>query len=146
MQKGHGRIGGHEVAMKSVTPLEVGFPHIQTVIKIWRTSSTNKTNEKELGYYLSSEPFDRRTPAQWLELIRGHWGGVEIRNHWRKDACLLEDKTRSRNPRLVGTLAMLRNLLLFMHKEEEPEATLPGFVEAIAADKRKAFSMLMRRY
>jgi hypothetical protein len=32
---------------------------------------------------------------------------------------LLEDKTRSRNPTLVGALALLRNTLLFMHKEQE---------------------------
>jgi len=111
--------------------MQVGFPHIQTVVKIWRKSTAYKTDEKEICYYLSSEPFDRRTPEQWLGLVRGHWGGVEIRNHWRKDACLLEDKTRSRNPTLV---------------EQDLHATLPGFVEDIAANKRKAFSMLMRRY
>jgi len=126
--------------------MQVGFPHIQTVVKIWRTSTANKTTEKEICYYLSSEPFDRRTPEQWLDLVRGHWGGVEIRNHWRKDAILLEDKTRSRNPVIVGSLAMLRNILLFMHKEQYLHATLPGFVEDIAADGNKPFSMLMRRY
>lgn len=126
--------------------MQVGFPHIQTVVKIWRKSSANKTEEKEIGYYLCSEPFGQRTPEQWLQLVRGHWGGVEIRNHWRKDACLLEDKTRSRNPTLVGVLAMLRNTLLFMHKEQDEHTTLPGFVEAIAANKNRAFSMLMRRF
>ena len=126
--------------------MQVGFPHIQTVVKIWRESTAYKTDEKEICYYLSSEPFDQRTPEQWLGLIRGHWGGVEIRNHWRKDAILLEDKTRSRNPTLVGALAMLRNILLFMYKEQDLHATLPGFVEDIAADKGNAFSMLMRRY
>ena len=126
--------------------MKVSFPHIQTVLKIGRTSTAFKTDEKEICYYLSSEPFDRRSPEQWLNLIRGHWGGVEIRNHWRKDAILLEDKTRSRNPAFVGTLAMLRNILLFTHKEQDKHATLPGFVEDIAADNNKAFSMLMRRY
>jgi len=126
--------------------MQVSFPHIQTVVKIWRKSTAYKTDEKEICYYLSSEPFDRRSPKQWLELVRGHWGGVEIRNHWRKDAILLEDKTRSRNPKLVGALGMLRNTLLFMHKEQDLHVTLPGFVEDIAADNNKAFSMLMRRY
>ena len=126
--------------------MQVGFPHIQTVVKIWRESTAYKTDEQEICYYLSSEPFDRRTPEQWLELVRGHWGGVEIRNHWKKDAILLEDKTRSRNPTMVGALAMLRNTLLFMHKEQEEHETLPGFVEAIAANGNNAFSMLTRRY
>ena len=40
----------------------------------------------------------------------------------------------------------LRNVLLFTHKEQDLHATLPGFVEEIAADKNKVFSMLMRRY
>jgi hypothetical protein len=126
--------------------MKIGFPHVQTVVKIWRESTAYKTTEKEICYYLSSEPFDQRTPEQWLNLIRGHWGGVEIRNHWRKDACLLEDKTRSRNPPLVGALAMLRNTLLFMYKEQSEQATLPGYVEAVAANNNKAFSMLMRRF
>ena len=126
--------------------MQVGFPHIQTVVKIWRESTAYKTDEQEICYYLSSEPFDQRTPKQWLELVRGHWGGVEIRNHWRKDAILLEDKTRSRNATIVGALAMLRNILLFTHKEQDLHSTLPGFVEDIAADKNKVFSMLMRRY
>ncbi len=126
--------------------MQVGFPHIQTVVKIWRKSTAYKTNEKEICYYLASEPFDQRTPEQWLQLVRGHWGGVEIRNHWKKDAILLEDKTRSRNPTLVGALAMLRNILLFTHKEQDKHKTLPGFVEAIAANGNNAFSMLMRQY
>ena len=126
--------------------MQVGFPHIQTVVKIWRESTAYKTTEKEVCYYLCSEPPDRRTPEQWLQLIRGHWGGAEIRNHWKKDAILLEDKTRSRNPTLVGALAMLRNTLLFMHKEQDEHTTLPGFVEAIAANKNAPFSMLMRRF
>ena len=95
-----------------------------------------------MGYYLGSEPFDLRTPEQWLQLVRRYWG----RNHWRKDACLLEDKTRSRNPTLVGALARLRNTLLFMHKEQDEHTTRPGFVEAIAANKNRAFPMLMRRF
>jgi hypothetical protein len=44
--------------------MQVGFPHIQTVVKIWRESTAYKTDEKEICYYLSSEPFDRRTPEQ----------------------------------------------------------------------------------
>ena len=40
---------------------------------------------------------------------------------------------------------MLRNILLFTYKEQDEHTTLPGFVEAIAADENKAFSMLMRR-
>jgi len=108
--------------------------------------SAYKRDEKEICYDLCSEPFDRRTPEPWLHLVRGHRGGVEIRNHGRKDACLYEGKTRSRNRTLVGALAMLRNILLFTHKEQEKQAARSGFVEEISADHHKAFSRLMRRY
>jgi len=76
------------------------------------------------GYYLSSALADSMSPEQWLEGIRGHWGGIEIRNHWRKDACLLEDKTRSRNPNTVAAMAMLRNCLLFFLSENKHTSML----------------------
>jgi len=33
-----------------------------------------------------------------------------------------------------------------MHKEQDLHPTLPGFVEDIAANSNKPFSMIMRRY
>ncbi|MCC5023982.1 MAG: hypothetical protein J6386_14875 [Candidatus Synoicihabitans palmerolidicus] len=48
-----------------------------------------------------------------LALIRGHWGGVEIRNHWRRDACWREDHSRTRNVNApLANLALLRSVLL----------------------------------
>jgi len=80
-----------------------------------------------------------------MQFIRGHWGGVEIRNHWRKDACLLEDATRSRNPNIVASLAMLRNCLLHFHEQQDHYDSLLAFTEAIAADPKLAFRTLMGR-
>jgi hypothetical protein len=42
-------------------------------------------------------------------------------------------------------MAMLRNILLFFFNEQETHTTLPGFVEAVAADSSKAYSMLKAR-
>lgn len=85
------------------------------------------------------------TPEQWLRLIRNHWGGIENRNHWRKDACLNEDKTRSRNPNIVASMAMLRNCLLFFLSREDT-SNINALTESVAADSSKAFDMLMRRF
>jgi hypothetical protein len=124
----------------------VNFPHVQTVIKVRRRSSTAKNpNGFETSYYVSSVAADAYTAKQWLALIRGHWGGIESRNHWRKDACLLEDKTRSRNPTIVAALAMLRNVVLFFFNDQQVHSTLTGFVEAVAADPSKAYSMIKAR-
>jgi hypothetical protein len=46
-------------------------------------------------------------PAQWLCLIRGHFGGVEVRKHWRSDAMLGEDRSRSRNPDLLANVPQI---------------------------------------
>ena len=40
-----------------------------------------------------------------LALVRGHWGGVEIRNHWRRDAVWGEDRSRTRHPGVLASLA-----------------------------------------
>ena len=132
--------------MIAVDPTSLNFPHVETVIKVRCKSSASKNKNKfECRYYISSIPMETYTAKQWLELIRGHWGGIEIRNHWRKDACLFEDKTRSRNPNIVATFAMLRNTVLFFFNNQQVHSTLNGFVEDVAADKTKAFSMLKGR-
>ncbi|RLA42524.1 MAG: hypothetical protein DRQ97_13900 [Gammaproteobacteria bacterium] len=117
------------------------------MIKVRRDSTAFKEDKDRLpGYYLSSRPVDSMTPEQWLEYIRGHWGGIEIRNHWRKDACLLEDKTRSRNPNTVATMAMLRNCLLFFLSEDPHTSNINALTEDIAADSDKALEMVTRRF
>ena len=132
--------------MQAVDPTNLSFPHVETVIKVRRQSSKAKDpNSFETSYYVSSIPAKTYTPKQWLTLIRGHWGGIESRNHWRKDACLFEDKTRSRNPTIVVTLAMLRNVALFFFNDQQVHSTLTGFVEAVAADSSKVYSMLKAR-
>jgi hypothetical protein len=82
--------------------MEVSFPHARTLLYIrsWRKVG-GQEGRWEDRYYLSSLESGRKMPEQWAHSVREHWGGVESRNHWRKDACLLEDKTRSRNPNIV---------------------------------------------
>jgi predicted transposase YbfD/YdcC len=121
----------------------MGFPHVETIIKVTRTSSKNKKGSKpETAYYISSASKEKYTDEQWMQLIRGHWGGIEIRNHWRKDACLLEDATRSRNPNIVGNLGMLRNCYLHFHEQQDKHKSLPALIEAVAADTKLAYRML----
>lgn len=101
---------------------------------------------REDAYYLTSLEADSKTPQQWLQTIRDHWGGVEIRNHWRKDAILFEDKTRSRNPHIVGNLILLRNVVLFFYAEHgDTYESLPAFIENLAASSRLALNLIRRR-
>jgi predicted transposase YbfD/YdcC len=97
-------------------------------------------------YYLSSLDKDDKSPEAWSALIRGHWAGVENRNHWRKDACLFEDKTRSRNPNIVGSLILLRNALLrVFDSQQDTYDSLPSLVESIAAKPQLAIDAIRKR-
>jgi hypothetical protein len=125
----------------------VEFPFARTLVIVdsWRESGQELGNPVR-RHYLSSLPRQKKSPQQWMEAIRGHWAGVENRNHWRKDACWLEDKTRSRNENIVGALILLRNALLRIYVDEgEPYGSLPAFSEALAANSRLALAAVSRR-
>ena len=98
-----------------------------------RTVKKTGQTTTEAHYYLSSALPHQYSPAQWLGLIRGHWGGVEIRNHWRRDALMGEDGSRSRNPSLLANLALLRSVLLALLAEHFPDRPLPQIREQLAA-------------
>lgn len=93
---------------------------------------TGKTTS-ETRYYLSSQDPAECTPAQWQQLVRGHWGGVEIRNHWRRDALWGEDASRTRNASALATLALLRNALFALLPEHLPHCSHPEIHELISS-------------
>lgn len=109
------------------------FPFARSLIILRNERTVKKTglSTKEPHYYLSSAYPEQYRPEQWLSLIRGHWGGVEIRNHWRRDAVLGEDRSRSRNPNLLANLALIRNALLSLLAQHCPEQSLPEVLERL---------------
>ena len=94
-----------------------------------RTAKKTGVTTTESRYYLSSAGPGQCQSSQWLKFIRGHWGGVEIRNHWRRDALMGEDGSRSRKPNLLANLALLRNALLALLADHFPETPLPQIQE-----------------
>lgn len=94
-----------------------------------RTVKKTATTTTESRYYLSSAPPESYRPEAWLDLIRGHWGGVENRNHWRRDALMGEDRSRSRNANLLANVALIRNALLQILSEHTQEQSLPKLRE-----------------
>lgn len=93
---------------------------------------TGKTTT-ETRYYLSSQDPTDRTPAQWQHLVRGHWGGVEIRNHWRRDVLWGEDASRTRKAHALANLALLRNALFALLPEHFPQRSHPEIHELLSA-------------
>ena len=120
----------------------INFPHVRSVVHVKRRG-TSKKKEWEDSYYLSSLSPEQMNPEKAMQLIRGHWAGCEIRNHWRKDAILFEDKTRSKNRNITGNLAVLRNLVLHRFAQhQETYTSLPALVEAVAASSALAMRLL----
>jgi len=122
------------------------FPFARSLIVVRSRRTIKKTGQTstESRYYLSSCPTDQYTDAQWLELIRGHWGGVEVRNHWRRDALMGEDRSRSRNPNLLANLALLRSALLALLAELHPDQPLPQIRERLHSHPRRCLNLLAK--
>ncbi len=99
-------------------------------------NSASKSAPEEPGestsYYLSSHP--PRRAEFFAGLIRGHWGGCEIRNHWVRDALFEEDSTRSKNINLNGNLALLRGALIALKAALASGKTWP-FIRELSSMK-----------
>ncbi len=69
---------------------------------------------------------------------------IENANHWRKDDTLREDKTRTRQPWIMGNLILLRNLVLhfFTKNRGEHHDWLPSWIETNQEDRPGVFAMV----
>jgi hypothetical protein len=127
-----------------IEPLTADFPFARSVIVLRSERAIKKigTTTTESRYYLSSVPPKEYPPAGWLKLIRGHWGGVEVRNHWRRDALMGEDQSRSRNPHLLANMALIRNALLELLSRLPEPPSLPELSEDLQDSPSRCFTLL----
>ena len=112
------------------------------VLRSERTIKKTAASSTESRYYLSSARPQEYRPQQWLDLIRGHWGGVENRNHWRRDALMGEDGSRSRNAQLLANLALIRNVLLAVMPDHLDARTLPELRESLHSRPHRCYALL----
>ena len=127
-----------------IEPLTADFPYARTVIVLRSERTVKKTalTTTESRYYLSSLPPEQQAPEQWLKLIRGHWAGVENRNHWRRDALMGEDRSRSRNAPLLANMALIRNALLEVLSGQSQTRSLPESHEILHSRPQECLSLL----
>jgi len=114
------------------------------VLRSERTVKKTGASSTESRYYLSSVLPQHYQPGQWLELIRGHWGGVEIRNHWRRDVLMGEDRSRSRNPNLLANLALIRNALLHGLADHLQEQSFPEFRDNLRSCPKHCLALIAK--
>jgi len=125
-------------------PLAADFPFARSliVVRSERTVKATGQTSHNTRFYLSSAEPGERSPAQWQALVRGHWAGVEIRNHWQRDVFWGEDRSRSRNPNALANLALLRSALLTLLPQHFPGRPLPIVKEHLYANPAACLRIL----
>ena len=128
----------------AIEPLRADFPFARSLIVVRSERTLKKTGQtsRESRYYLASTPPKEPRPERWLEWIRGHWGGVEVRNHWRRDALLGEDRSRSRNASLLANVALIRSALLGLLSQHHPDEPLPQIQEHLHSHPNRCLALL----
>jgi predicted transposase YbfD/YdcC len=112
------------------------------VVRSQRTIKKTGAFSTESRYYLSSAEPHQYSRLEWLQLICGHWAGVEIRNHWRRDVLMGEDKSRSRNPNLLANLAIIRSALLCGLAEQFDRSSQPEIRESLHSNPDRCWSLI----
>lgn len=130
--------------LRPVEPTAIKFPYARTLVAIQSRRTVKRTGQStfETRYYLSSQEAPERSHLQWIQLSRDHWGGVENRNHWRRDALWGEDRTRSRRPNVVANLALLRSAATRLLNDHYPDRSHSELRETFA--HKPALSLLIR--
>jgi len=112
------------------------------VVRSQRTIKKTQAASTDSRYYLSSAESRQYSRCEWLQLICGHWAGVEIRNHWRRDAVMGEDRSRSRNPNLLANLAIIRSALLCGLAEQFEGRSQPEIRESLHSAPDRCWNLI----
>jgi hypothetical protein len=71
----------------------LAWSHTRSLLRLETVIERHGATERRERYFNSSLTAERLTPAEWLQLIRAHWG-VENNNHHTLDAVFREDEQR----------------------------------------------------
>jgi hypothetical protein len=103
-------------------------------------AEVEKEDEDPVSYFIGTRLPGPAEP--FAQLIRGHWGGCEIRNHGTRDVQWEEDKTRSGNWALNASLAILRVALISVKFRQDVPHSWPCIFEQCAHSTVTAISLL----
>lgn len=96
--------------------------------------------EDPVSYFLGTRLPGPAEP--FAQLIRGHWGGCEIRNHGTRDVQWKEDKTLSGNWALNASLAILRVALISVKFRQGVTLSWPRIFEQCARSTVSPMSLV----
>ena len=115
-------------AAKSAKPAKPAKPGVE------------EAGEDRISYFLGTRLPGPAEP--FAQLIRGHWGGCEIRNHGTRDVQWGEDATRSGNWKLNAALAILRVALISVKFRQGVTHSWPCIFEQCAHSTVSAMSLI----
>ena len=67
---------------------------------------------------------------------------MEVRNHWRRDALMGEDRSRRRHPNLLANVALIRSALRALLAEHHPSQPLPQIRARLHSHPRRCLDLL----
>jgi hypothetical protein len=108
-----------------------------------RKSTAYQNGEPFTSFYITNHSIESGCAKQLSQLIRGHWSGSEILNHWIRDALWGEDKTRSKNFNLNANLAILRCGLIALKSFLAPDTPWPILMERCQHNTSIAYQMVV---
>jgi hypothetical protein len=113
------------------------------MVVVEKTSTLNGKKTASTRYYLSSLDCAKSFAARFGELIRGHWGGCENRNHWVRDHLVRKDDTPSKNWNINFNLAITRAAVLYLKGSLIPGDSWVSVKEKADRDASFAFQMVV---
>jgi len=90
----HGCFDQRTISVHAIDPAQTGLPGVRSLVVVCRTRTTDPEETPEISYYLSSITPCKGCAQSFAQLLRGHWAGSENRNHWVRDHCMREDRTK----------------------------------------------------
>ena len=109
-------------------------------LRRWRKRRPHERWRVEEVTVVISQPAARRSPGQFLALLRQHWS-IENQVHWPRDVSFHEDRLHGRQ---IGVaLAWLRNLAINLMRRLRPGVFLPDVWSELAANLPIALRWLL---
>ena len=140
----HGRVERRELRIVSFDLDKALFPGARQLVSLTRWYRERKSTadfKSETRYFITSLEEGNASRARLAEIARGHWS-VENKNHWKKDASLWrEDRGTRRKAKGARNLALLRNAILALIRQEEHASLNHAFLHY--ADHRPAAIRLL---
>jgi len=108
----HGdRLEVRELAVSCDLNAWAQWPGLGQVGRLTRLCRRKGETTTEISYLITSLTPQQASPAQLLQLVRGHWG-IENRLHWVRDVTFDEDRCQIRTGAAPQVMAALRNTVI----------------------------------